>query len=68
MAAIRVSHSTSGGWQFQLRSCCDPRSHGREYERALLVQTLREGGRLTGWDAGSVTVCDRRGRPHTFSA
>ena len=68
MPSLRIWRDRSGHWKFEANGCCDARSYRREYERAFLVQTLREGGRLADWDALSVTVLDRRGRSHTVAA
>ena len=38
------------------------------YDRAHAVQVLREGGRLTSWDAIGFEITDRRGRVHSYAA
>lgn len=68
MPSLRIFRTEQGRWRVEANGCCDARAYRREYERAFLVQTLREGGSLDGWDATRVTVRDRRGRLHTITA
>ena len=67
MPSLRISRTEQGRWRVQANGCCDPHVYRREYERAFLVQTLREGGSLAGWDAKQVSVRDRKGRLHTVT-
>lgn len=68
MPSLRISRNEQGRWRVEANGCCDARSYRREYERAFLVQTLREGGSLVDWDALQVSVRDRKGRVHTIAA
>ena len=67
MPSLRISRNEHGRWRIDANGCCDARTYRREYERAFLVQTLREGGSLDGWDAHQVSVRDRKGRLHTVT-
>jgi hypothetical protein len=48
--------------------CCGLGGTQAYYDRAHAVQVLNEGGRLTGWDAISFQITDRRGRIHQYSS
>ena len=58
----------NGRWFFRAQGCCGMDSYRRDYNRAHAVQVLAEGGRLTGWDAISFELTDRRGRIHQYDA
>jgi hypothetical protein len=57
-----------GKWSVRAQGCCGVAGMQAEYDRAHAVQVLREGGRLTGWDAVGLQITDRRGRVHTYTA
>jgi hypothetical protein len=46
--------------------CCGMGGTKAFYERAHAVQVLRDGGRLTRWDATSFELTDQRGRTHQY--
>ena len=67
MPGITISRR-DGKWSVRAQGCCGVAGMQAEYDRAHAVQVLREGGRLTGWDAVGFEITDRRGRVHQYSA
>ena len=68
MPGFVLKRDANGRLRLRALGCCDPVSLERMYARAFLVQELRDGGRLTGWDAGAVELTDRKGRVHRVTA
>lgn len=64
MPGLILKRDANGRLRLRAIGCCDTASLDRLYGRAFLVQELRAGGRLTGWDADSVELTDRKGRLH----
>jgi hypothetical protein len=56
-----------GKLSIKAEGCCGVGGTKAFYDRAHAVQVLREGGRLTGWDAVGFEITDRRGRVHTYA-
>lgn len=67
MPGISISRR-EGKWSVRADGCCGLAGTQAYYDRAHAVQVLREGGRLTGWDAIGFELTDRRGRVHTYAA
>jgi hypothetical protein len=63
-----LKRDAAGKLRFRAFGCCDTVSLERMYARAFLVQELKAGGRLTGWDAEAVELTDRKGRLHRVTA
>ncbi len=66
MPGITISRR-DGKWNVHAEGCCGLGATQLYYERAHAVQVLRQGGRLTGWDAASFEITDRKGRVHSYT-
>ncbi len=64
MPGLILKRDANGRLRLRAIGCCDAVSLERMYARAFLVQELKAGGRLTGWDAEAVELTDRKGRLH----
>ena len=67
MPGITISRR-DGKWGVRAEGCCGLGGTRSYYDRMHALQVLHEGGRLTGWDAISFQLTDRKGRVHQYSA